>query len=488
MMRSVSTSGRGRRAPVARFAAAVWVILTLAACQQERAVPVPFPDDPRVLNGSWELKVTGLQENVQRTVLSADGQRLLAVRSERAWLYQRDLDGSWHEGDVSPYSAHLKAQEDPSLDALVALKRSSRDVTVSIVSLADASETTSTITLPEGLTFDRMTVGSGRFFALLSDAAGARQLYWFDLVTGAAEGSYRVPAHNQGMRVSANGRMISFWSMPFGSAASVWLLDTAQPAEPLGHVSLGILCTAAGIGQSSDDGRWFLGIDCAGNLQVLDLHEANPRWRAIGVKLQGFPKFARGSNHLVVWHDDAGRVRSHDVAGTGGTTTLASDVRPGGYLHDDVLQVNVPAGLVLADDGHGRIAVAQLDHPEARLSLPKLPVTSAVLDLTATDLYSDQQHSFYSVTGTFEAEGEQLELEGRVFSHYFHDYITSAAAPPPRLEGRTEMRSPSAAGDDEPLYRLEFSSEDRNAVSYDGTLWDDAQGLTYTVRLQRVDP
>ena len=471
------------RAAASRITAAVWVLLTLAACQPERAVPVSFPDDPRVLHGSWQLTTTGLVPDTQRAVLSANGRSLLLVREERAWLYHREADGSWRKGDAAPYAAHLRAQVDPSLDALVTLERDGREVVVNRLSLADTSRATSTVLLPEGLTVNRLIVGSGRLFALLTSTAGPQQLHWFDLVSGVAEGSLVVPRHEDGMLVSANGRMLSFWDV---RAGNVWLVDTAHSAIALRQFDLGVFCRGVGPGESSDDGRYFLASHCAGNLRVLDLHEQNPTWRAAGIKQQPFLRFARGDNRLVVWHDDAGRVRAHDL-NSHDTVTLASGVRSGGYFNTGVLHLNASAGLVLADDGQGRVAVVSLDNPAERSSLPELPLSSANLVLSASDATTNPPTSSYTFTGTFEADGGPLELAGTVFSDRFHDYLTSAALPPPRLEGRAEVRPPGA-GDGEALYRLEFSSEDRNADSYAGTLSDSVNELTYLVLLARPSP
>lgn len=481
-MDKIARRYRSWRPGVVHLIVGAWLLIALAACQPERAVAVTFPDDPRVLDGAWTITTTGLASDVGRTVLSADGQRLLLTQGQRAWLYHRGSDGTWSEGDAAPYAAHLQAQEDPSLDALVALERSGREVAVTILSLADASLTSSTVTLPAGLNVKRLTVGSGRLFALLSGEGGAQQLHWFDLATGAAAGSHTVPNHEDGMRESSNGRMLSFWDV---RAGHLWLLDTAQPSVPLRYFDMGIFCRGVGPGESSDDGRWFLAIHCADNLRVLDLNEPDPKWRAAGVKEHSSLRFAHGANDLVVWHDDAGRVRAHDLSGSG-TTTLASDLRSGGFFPPGVLRVNVPAGLVLADDGEGQVAVLPLDDTEAGTTLPLLPLERASLNLNATDPYSISHTSGYKFSGTFEAEGqggEPLKLEGSVFSDRFHDYVTTAAIPPPRLDGRAEARPAGASDDEEALYRLEFSSEDRNAVAYSGSLYDAANDLAYRVRL-----
>lgn len=104
--------------------------------------------------------------------------------------------------------------------------------------------------------------------------------------------------------------------------------------------------------------------------------------------------------------------------------------------------MHVPGGLVLADDGHARVAVVHLGDEATKSGLPTLPGTSGALDLTATEPDNNLSTSYYTVTGTFKADGEEFELEGSVDSYRFQEYITTAALPPARLRGKFYVRSP----------------------------------------------
>ena len=276
---------------LAMFLAAV----ALTSCvRYPPPVPVSFPDDPRVLNGVWEARTDGLSDEVHRVVLGAAGDTLLLWSYQHAWRYAQDAPDTWTGQPFADADDLRAAVHDASIDALVDVAVDGSVVEARAVDVASGSATLVQMDLPDGEDVTDSAVGSGRVFVLTRDGAGTRRLRWWDAKTGTGAGVMVVPNFRDGVRVSANGRTLSFWDV---SSSTVRVVDTADPTS-LRTIQLG-LCRGNALGEASDDGRWFAYADCLDRVFVIDLTRIQDGSRASGVKVAGGMVFARGSSELV---------------------------------------------------------------------------------------------------------------------------------------------------------------------------------------------
>mgnify|MGYP001224260421 CR=1 FL=1 len=491
----------GVRSPWAwrRFTALTFLltaVAALSACRPEQPVPVAFPDDPRVVNGTWELTVTGLGTVVDRAVLAPAGDRLLLSNDGDAWLYERTGADTWSAADAEPYRTFLSSPFDEATGSLVTITRSGATATATSVALADAAKSQRQFALPAS-DAEHLTVGSGNLFAVYLTAGGAREVRWWDLASGEPGGTVVVPRSSNGMRRSAGGRFLSFWEVRGGK---VTVLDTSDPAQ-VRTFDLGV-CRSNGTAEGSADGRWFVGEDCLHNVMVLDLHEAAPRWRNIGVRALTPVRMARGADK-VVWQDEGGRVRATDLL-VGGTETLA-ELGPSpdwywGTVAQRTLTVDEHNGLLVAAGSDRRIHVVGLGGGSGAANdvpLPVLELTGATMSVAVGDAHTADGHSSYDFQGTFlthTADAAPLTVYGHVSADRFHDYQPRPAAlPPASVRGSARVVALGADEDAEALFTFTFGSLDRQATTYDGTLsgttGEGGAGgdMYYTIELRAAD-
>lgn len=485
-----SCTSTGAAAP-RRFAALALPLVAVAvlatACRTERPVPVSFPDDPRVVNGEWELSITGLGYAVERAVLDQAGRRLLlSDETANLWLYERSDDIGWVEADPGPYRTFRSSPYDELLDSLVTVTRSGMTATATAVSLADGTTSQRKFDLPAGEP-ELLTVGSGSLFAVFPPGEVQRQVHWWDLASGEYGGSLSVPPANDGVRRSSGGQFLSFWEVRGGT---VYVLDTSDPAR-LRSFGLGI-CRSGGVGEGSADGRWFLGEDCNENLRVLDLHEESPTWRNLGVKHITPIRFARGAD-AIVWQDTRGRVHSLDLLAGGSRTLAEVGAPPDWFWHAQrTLTVDERNGLLTAVGADGRVHVVSLSEEPGDTALPLAELIRATLNVTATAMRSDSEHSSYEFQGTFLPDlpgAAPLPIYGHVWTSRFHDYrLGPASIPPPGLTGSARVVPAGGAEEDDALFTLSFDSLDRQATTYDGSLTDSRRGgdgeMSYMITLR----
>ncbi len=450
-------------------------------------MPVSFPDDPRVVNGEWELSITGLGYAVERAVLDQAGRRLLlSDETANLWLYERSDNIGWVEADPGPYRTFRSSPYNELLDSLVTVTRSGMTATATAISLADGTTSQRKFDLPAGEP-ELLTVGSGSLFAVFPPGEVQRQVHWWDLASGEYGGSLSVPPANDGVRRSSGGRFLSFWEVRGGT---VYVLDTSDPAR-LRSFGLGI-CRSGGVGEGSADGRWFLGEDCNENLRVLDLHEESPTWRNLGVKHITPVRFARGAD-AIVWQDTRGRVHSLDLLAGGSRTLAEVGAPPDWFWHAQrTLTVDERNGLLTAVGADGRVHVVSLSEEPGDTALPLAELTRATLNVTATAMRSDSEHSSYEFQGTFLPDlpgAAPLPIYGHVWTSRFHDYrLGPASIPPPRLTGSARVVPAGSAEQDDALFTLSFDSLDRQATTYDGSLTDSRRGgageMSYMITLR----
>jgi len=483
MNKSTTTQGRRlpgslQRGPVALLVA---LALLLTACRTEQPVAVKFPDDPRVLDGTWELVKTGLVYEVSRALLAPAGDSILLSDGDTVWWYEQGPDGTWLAGDASPYEGFGGALEDGSAGVLVKLERSGLELTVATLALADAAKATVTLQLPAGVEREDeregLAVGSGRLFAIADARSAAARLHWWSLATGTAEGSLALPASPDGWRASRNGRILSFWDVP---GSKVRVVDTAAPAAPR-TFDLGI-CRGNSLAEASDDGRWFLIADCFGNVKAIDLNSAAPEFRALGFKVPDAIRFARGSAR-VVYLDGFGKVWAFDLATF--TNALVADVGPRDpYTSPGAFELHDASNVLVAPTVGGRVAVFAPVAADPRV-LPDLSPSRATMNLTAVQPAHGPSFSAYEFEGDFAWAGQAappFNVEGWVYADRFHEYrLSPTAIPPARLYGHASIGSEA-----EPPFTLSFEATDRSQTTYLGSLVDEAAGVGYQVSLIRV--
>jgi len=212
------------KAPALALAA---VVLLLTGCP---LVPppadVPFPDDPRVLQGAWQVQVTGLAAQVSDLVYAPGSGRLMAWFDGEPRTFQFDETHGWEELDVGWPVAVTPDAYDPTIEAFVAVELARADPRIRVMPIDGGPTSVAAVTLPAGHTRVSVARGSGRAFALTRDAAGSHHLSWWDAASGAAGGTRPVGAVPDGMRASSNGRVLALWDVR-GSRAT--LVDTADP-------------------------------------------------------------------------------------------------------------------------------------------------------------------------------------------------------------------------------------------------------------------
>ncbi|MFO7546935.1 MAG: hypothetical protein R6W77_15695 [Trueperaceae bacterium] len=472
-------------------ALSVVALVVVAACDRyPPPVQVPFPDDARVLHGPWQARIDGLFEGVYRAVLSADGDTLLLWAPSHAWRYLRDAPDVWRAEAFPAAEAFRGAVHDPSIDALVLVTRNGASVAARTLDLVSGSETLVQVEPPAAEDVFDTAVGSGRLFAVTVDAASVRRLRWWDARTGAVGGVLAVPNYRDGMRASANGRVLSFWDM---SSATVRVVDTVDPST-LHAVPLG-LCRSNGLSEASDDGRWFALEDCLGRISLVDLTRPQDGSRATGVTPVGPATFARGSAELI-WRTLDGLVRTYDVV-SGATTTLldvGSTNDPEWDLWNDTLVLDRSHDLLVAGVAGGRVRAARLADAASAVDLPELgvDVVSMTLEATPGTGTTPEAESFtsYDFSGTASVAGEVFDVTGQVHADRLHEYVpepapSTQAIPAPYLNGWATIDTVPGAVT---AFQLSFWTYDREAVVYRGTLDDLDAGITYGVEVARVSP
>lgn len=472
---------RQPRKPRTAVVGAIWLVLAallLSGCHMERPVVVAFPDDVRVLDGEWELIKTGLASGVGRAVAAPSSERIVLFQFQNTWLYERGVGGAWTEGDATPYEGFAAAGYDHLSSALVQLERSGATVTVTSVGLDSGTATSQHVTLPTAVTLTNLTVGSERLFALEGATSNGPRLHWWSLASGAPEGSVALPPFPDGMRLSSNGRMLSFWDVNRGD---VTVVDTTSPSVV--RTFYQGTCRGGWPAEASDDGRWFAILDCMGTLTAIDLSESRPTWRPLGIKPDAAVKFARGSSR-VVWQDEAGTVWANDVS-TGETTKLR-DATGGPVDYWDLaatLNVDDVSDQVVAITSAGQVEVTRAATP-AEL-LPHLGAPSATMALTAAAPTGESTFSRYAFAGELVWSGDPapaLAVAGGVSAHNYHDYrLSPQMSPAPSLRGEADIGPADA-----PLFTLWFSAATRQSKEFTGVLRDETTAVSYSVKLSEL--
>jgi len=420
------------------------VALLLAGCPlQPPPADVAFPDDPRVLNGAWQVDVTGLATPASDLVYAPAAGRLVAWIAEEPRTFEFDEELGWREIAVAWAVPVSPGEFDPALEAFVAVELERADPRIRVTPIDGRPASVAAVTMPAGHTPVSVARGSGRAFALTRDAAGSHHLTWWDAVSGAAGGTRPVGAVPDGMRASSNGRVLALWNLPGYQAT---LVDTAAPDQAR-TLRLGI-CRSNGLSEASADGRWFLLADCFGNLRIADLAAESLASSAIGIQQRGRVAFALDGAEIV-WLGEDGVVHALDaVSRERVELARLEDPKPVDafdrwHRH---LVVHRATNLLAVVTGSGMVHTVGL--PGAATSrpaaeLPALDLSGAALDLTVAPIDASGADA-YEFHGTFAASGagatgETWPLTGQVYSYGLHRYLPTAptlvpaAAPPPAI-------------------------------------------------------
>lgn len=424
------------RRPASLLAVAAAAPLLAGCPQHAPPVDVAYPNDPRVLNGAWQVHVAGLASSVRDLVYAPEAHRLVA----------------WFDG---------------------------RPATVVAVSV------------PTGHTVLSVARGSGRSFALSRDGAGSHHLTWWDSVLGTFGGTRHVGAVPDGMHASSNGRVLALWDVR-GYRAT--LVDTAAPAV-VRTLRLGV-CRSNGVTEASADGRWFLLADCVGNLRIADLAADDLGSTAIGIRLSDRVAFALDGTDIV-WIGSDRVVHAFDAASRERTQLARLEDADPVEAFDRWrrhLVVHHAANLVAVATANGMVYTAGLDDAAAlrpAAMLPALELSGADLDLTAAPIDPEGADG-YGFAGTFTASGagatgDAWPLTGYVDARDLHRYLPTgpapSALPPPAMTATASAVDPERGAE---RFTLSFSTDDRHATTFHGVLHDVAAATSYRVRVERA--
>ena len=484
-----------RRGPPQVLAVAAAALL-LAGCRQyPPPADVPYPDDPRVLNGAWQVHVTGLASQASDLVYAPAAGRLIAWFDGEPRTFQLDPEHGWREVAVAWPAPVSPGQYDPALEAFVAVELARADPRIRVTPIDGGPASVAAVALPAGHTPVSVARGSGRAFALTRDGAGNHHLIWWDAVSGAAGGTHRAGAVPDGMHASSNGRVLALWDVRGYHAT---LVDTAAP-DVVRTLRLGI-CRSNSLSEASADGRWFLLADCVGNLRIADPVAESLGSSAIGVKQLGRVAFALDGAEIV-WLGEDGVVHALDAASRERVElarledSAPLDTFDRWYRHLVVHRATNLLAVITDSDLVHTAGLPGSATPRPTVELPYLDLSGAALDLTVAPIDASGADG-YEFGGTFTAEGagatgDTWPLTGRVYSHGLHRYLPTAssvapsALPPPTMDARATVTDPESESE---LFALDFSTTDRRATNFVGVLHDVAANTFYRVRVERPGP
>lgn len=458
-------------------------LLLLVSCYRHPpAVPVSFPDDPRVLHGEWEMDLRLLDWAASHHLYLPHHELLLTWSSESVRGWQQTAD-EWTEVPADAFTGLDSAAYDPVLDAFVTFRLGNGAGTATVISLPDGVRAQVGIDLPVDVTPLDSTAGSGNLFVFGQGTSSNPRLYWWDAKTGEPGGSIALQRTTEGMQRSSNGRLLSFWNFWTGT---VQVVDMASPGTPK-EFRLAF-CRATGLAEASSDGRWFALRECNDRISIVDLHAATPVRAATGLASDGFVSFADDSAELLSV-GESGLVRSFDAVSREmqALYTVPEDDRPWSP-YSQHLSLNRSADSLTVLSAYGNVLMVDLEVGDVTTRLPE-PVTGTVrLQLTASNLRNEARYSYYELSGTAQwpaelGEAEEIIATGSVTSYGLHNYrpeLGAQAAPPPDVSVYGQLSGKDVE------YTLGFRSYDVHAREYHGMVRvDSSEPLEYGALLRR---
>lgn len=451
---------------------------------------VSFPDDPRVLAGQWNVRVTGTEMPVRAFVHAPAAGRMVVWTWDDLTSFQLQPGGNWAPADSAGLADAEPESYDPLLEAFVAVSLGAPSPRIRVTPVDGAPAAEVEIAVPAGDPVQAVWVGSGRVFGLRPTPTG-HELIWWDALSGEAGGPIAVTGVRDGVRVSSNGRVLALWDL---DAYRVTVVDAGALQPTARALRLGV-CRSNALTQASDDGRWFVFSDCQGNLRVADLSRPESSSQPLGISNPAQIGFAVASDELV-WVGQDGVVKGLNVVTRARRNLAQLDPTERDGLdpwHADLV-VDEQAGLLALITGRGTVRLQSLAGAPEPVELPPLPIALARMSLTPRQL--DTASYSYRFEGTFEVvagagAGERLTVDGDVYAHGLHEYVPAAALRPaaflPSLHGSAKLLEPDGR---QQRYGLEFRTVDRNALAYAGVLYGVQGGFAHRVMVERpaADP
>ncbi len=462
------------------------VVLLLAACRQ---IPVPvqvsFPDDPRVLHGTWRLQVLARTSGSDFQFDAAADNLVIGLSQQNHVRYARDESG-WSEVK----GGRPAGTYDDSLDAFVSAQRQEGRLRVTTQDFAGQTGE-SYIELPPDLSFSRFVIGSGRITGVVSSPGGETQVYWWDTGTGELQGNRSFAHHPDGMRVSTNGRVISFWHL-LGNRAT--LVDTSRPEVP---ISLGLgVCRGSGTGEASVDGRWFVTVGCGSTMVAYDLHDPNATRRAFSISPWVVATMAADSPEILWMDEDSFVIFSHNVE-TGSRQalyTLSKDERDFIWMKTGPFYLNRAGGILAFNTGRGVVKIVDVGSGTEK-ELPPFELNGVVLSLQASAAAGrTPPFEQLDITGTWTHGAVELQVVGTLDggSHHLYqpqDLAPAVGPPPPPAKAWLSVTNPEADPESESreVWSLRVETNDNQSPEYRGDLSSGLPGMSngYIVKLVR---
>lgn len=404
---------------------------------------------------------------------------------ETARRFVATPEGTYDEVDtrfpVSGASVHF----DPSNSALVRWTNAG----IIFTPLGGGPSIEHTLNLPDRLTFMR-GAGSGRAFTLATSETGEPVLYWWESISGVAQGNTVLPEHSSS-RFTDNGRALLLWE---AEGAQVHVVDTTDPTT-LVSVPLAA-CSKGWSGHVSSDGHWLVvGDRCTHELSLFDLTVPTPTADPLGITASRGMGFAVDTPQFVTV-DAAGVVQALDVTTGTSQPVLQLPEADAEFYGEGPAFGGLPiylspnVGLLAYQTSDHFLRVVGLGGNTTDTVLPTLPFETTTMELIATRWDpSEGDRSSYEFTGTVEFADGPYDVTGTVHGASEQRYRPVGSpveplAPPPLLRGEATFESPTAPAR---RYDMEFRTVGGPDVGYAGTLTAEEGVLVYEVTLRPQD-
>ena len=459
---------------------AVAVLLCLSACTKP-AVLLDYPDDPRILHGSWLLEPQANLSCQADFQFDAAADNLIVDCSEDHSERYRQVGGDWTPVDGDRPAGTF----DSSLDAFVDVDRQGSRVRVVATSLTgDVDEAEFTLT---GTMDPEYFHTQGGLVATVTGTPGdGAVIDWWDTRTGAHQGSHALEPGSDGMRASTDGRALIFWYLD-ANAAAVFSF-----ADPGTLVLLELAeCARFGDGSVSFDGLWYVAPACDGKAEVFSLTAGGPASYHLNDGLQGaWQVYSSSDTEEIVWFDqESNALMVADIAGGTGELLHRIPETDGNYMDsNNKLYLSRSAGLLAYDTGRGFVRVVDLatdavaELPQFRLSGVQLEIDSHIVDGSST----------LRLDGIWREDGREYGLTGDWSGGDMFRYRSGSLAPAsrPQQPARATLRvldaDESLSGDERLVWELDVEMH-VSSTNYAGwlTAGPAGDGSFWEVRLVR---
>ena len=461
---------------------AAGLLLFLAGCRQ---TPVPeqvdYPGDARVPHGSWLLEPITRSGGAEFT-FDAAAKNLIVRDGEGHSRYSRSGETWSHSGSGRPAGIF-----DPSLDAFVQVEWNDRQANVTIRDFLGEVSSTTVIELPDGVSPGSFRAAAGIVVGLSGTATDGTTIHWWDVHTGELLGSHSVMPHPDGMTVSSDGRLLTFWHL---SAYKGTVFSFDNPGS-LVQIRQGA-CRSSRPGELSADGRWLVTSNCLGNVALYDLHDSGRRVGSLDIDSRSYPRFGSDSAEIVWFRDSNGAIVATDVTDGSNSVLLTVPAEDANHMADRQLRVylNRAEGILAYDTHRGLMRVVDLVSGSVT-SLPPFEIEGVMLELVSSPPEGQEApYDYLDLEGSWLLDGTELLLSGHALGGSHHRYVpgdlgTSMAPPPPPASVYLQVLNPddSLPEADRVVWELSAETDSNRSPVYEGTLR--GPGGHWTIRLVR---